>query len=93
MLQKAWRSPGRDRRKFGLPHALSFCFPIIQNVISPLGCQVLGRIVPELFPKIFGPEANMGLDRDAAVRALEALATEVNAYRGSSVAPLSADEL
>ncbi len=42
---------------------------------------VLGRIVPELFPNIFGPNADQPLDVDGAVRAMEELAAQVNAYR------------
>lgn len=41
---------------------------------------LLGRIVPEMFPKIFGPNADEGLDVDATRRAFDALTAEVNAF-------------
>ena len=39
----------------------------------------LGRILPEYFPKIFGPNENEALDKAAATRALEELTVEANA--------------
>lgn len=39
---------------------------------------VLGRILPEVFPNIFGPNEDQPLDADAARKALEQLAKEVN---------------
>lgn len=41
---------------------------------------VLGRIVPEFFPAIFGPNEDQPLDRDGAFRAFQDLAEEVNAH-------------
>eukprot|EP00924_Labyrinthula_sp_SR-Ha-C_P003737 augustus_masked-scaffold_3-processed-gene-3.72-mRNA-1 protein AED:0.12 eAED:0.12 QI:0/0/0/1/1/1/4/0/1258 len=38
----------------------------------------LGRIVPELFPKIFGPNENEPLDLDGTKKAFEGLTQEVN---------------
>ena len=40
---------------------------------------VLGRLLPEFFPKIFGPNENEPLDYDGAFRAFEELQTSVNA--------------
>lgn len=37
---------------------------------------VLGRIVPDFFPKIFGPNENEPLDAAGARRAFEALAEQ-----------------
>ena len=37
---------------------------------------VLGRIIPELFPKIFGPTEDMLLDRDASYHRLHELSEE-----------------
>lgn len=45
---------------------------------------VCGRIVPDLFPKIFGPTADQPLDLAGSIKAMNALAQEVNAYRGGS---------
>ncbi|CAL8463366.1 g2900 [Coccomyxa elongata] len=39
---------------------------------------VLGRILPEFFPNIFGPNEDQPLDSDAARRALEELARQIN---------------
>ncbi|KIH67003.1 hydantoinase/oxoprolinase [Ancylostoma duodenale] len=41
---------------------------------------VLGRILPEYFPKIFGPSGNEALDSTAAYSAMEALTAEINNY-------------
>ncbi|GAA6042425.1 hypothetical protein JCM8097_008446 [Rhodosporidiobolus ruineniae] len=41
---------------------------------------VLGRLFPDYFPKIFGPNENEPLDREASVKALEAVRKEINAY-------------
>ncbi|MCF8720253.1 hydantoinase B/oxoprolinase family protein [Nitrospina gracilis] len=38
----------------------------------------LGRLVPEFFPRIFGPEHNEPLDTDATRRAFESLAQDIN---------------
>ena len=40
---------------------------------------VLGRILPEFFPKIFGKSEDQPLDADAAAAALDELAKQVNA--------------
>lgn len=41
---------------------------------------VLGRIVPEYFPKIFGPNEDQPLDVQGAYKAFEDLTEEVNKY-------------
>ena len=44
----------------------------------------LGRLVPSLFPHIFGPKQDMPLDVDIVRTKFEALATQINADTGSS---------
>ncbi|XP_047540039.1 5-oxoprolinase [Vanessa atalanta] len=41
---------------------------------------LLGRLLPEYFPKIFGPNENEPLDRDATVSAFRKLTDEINSY-------------
>ncbi|XP_065676519.1 5-oxoprolinase-like isoform X3 [Hydra vulgaris] len=41
---------------------------------------VLGRILPEFFPHIFGPGQNEPLDREGAYRAFQELSKEINAF-------------
>ncbi|XP_026467050.1 5-oxoprolinase-like [Ctenocephalides felis] len=41
---------------------------------------VLGRILPEYFPKIFGPDENLPLDKDASLAAFQKLTNEINEY-------------
>ena len=61
----------------------------------------LSRVVPELFPHIFGPGEDEPLDVDGARRAFESLAADVNTERAEAAAAagaaapptLSADEL
>ncbi|MGD9980433.1 MAG: hydantoinase B/oxoprolinase family protein [Hyphomonadaceae bacterium] len=51
-------------------------------------CNVLlGRVRPEFFPAIFGPNADQRLDRDAAAVRLDALCAEVAAKTGNPIAP------
>ncbi|EGD81795.1 5-oxoprolinase, partial [Salpingoeca rosetta] len=54
---------------------------------------VTGRLIPDDFPKIFGPNYDQPLDVDASHKAFEELTEEVNAYlkeaQGSSFKPLS----
>ena len=52
---------------------------------------VLGRILPDFFPKIFGEAENEALDADASRAALRDLAKQINAGSGSE--PLSVDEV
>ncbi|CAD6191905.1 unnamed protein product [Caenorhabditis auriculariae] len=41
---------------------------------------VLGRLLPEHFPKIFGPNADQPLDKEASVREMSKLTDEINSY-------------
>ncbi|CAI5448411.1 unnamed protein product [Caenorhabditis angaria] len=41
---------------------------------------VLGRILPEYFPRIFGPNADKMLDREAAYEEMSKLTREINAF-------------
>ncbi len=51
-------------------------------------CNVLlGRVRPEFFPAIFGPEANERLDADGVTRKFEALCKEVEAATGMKLTP------
>ncbi|KAI2803539.1 hypothetical protein BLOT_007670 [Blomia tropicalis] len=40
----------------------------------------LGRLVPDYFPKIFGKDKNMPLDKDAVIRHFQSMANEVNKF-------------
>ena len=40
----------------------------------------LGRLLPEYFPKIFGPKENEPLDRGATIKAFEAMTSEVSKH-------------
>ena len=50
----------------------------------------LGRLLPEFFPKIFGPNEDEGLDYEASKRVIQELADQVNAETGRS---MSLDEV
>ena len=51
-------------------------------------CNVLlGKIQPDFFPKVFGPEANEPLDRDAVVARFTAMADEVRTATGREMTP------
>ncbi|KAF4532075.1 hypothetical protein B566_EDAN013405, partial [Ephemera danica] len=41
---------------------------------------VLGRLLPEFFPRIFGPNEDQPLDKEAALTAFRALTDEINAF-------------
>ncbi|CAB3406225.1 unnamed protein product [Caenorhabditis bovis] len=41
---------------------------------------VLGRILPEFFPSIFGPNADLPLDREASYREMKKLTDEINEF-------------
>jgi len=45
----------------------------------------MGRLVPSLFPSIFGPEANEPLDATASFAAFDQLTAEINSQRAASV--------
>ena len=56
----------------------------------------LGRIIPELFPHIFGETEDLPLDADATARAFLQLTNEVNAFytnNGSNIPTKSIDEV
>ena len=44
---------------------------------------VLGRLLPEFFPEIFGPRGDMPLDIEASRKAFADLTTKINEYRRS----------
>ena len=48
---------------------------------------MLGRIQPDHFPHVFGPEANMPLDTNIVVRKFEELAKEVAEFTGEDYSP------
>mmetsp|Transcript_14115 Transcript_14115/g.30617 ORF Transcript_14115/g.30617 Transcript_14115/m.30617 type:complete len:1326 (+) Transcript_14115:84-4061(+) len=48
---------------------------------------MLGRIIPDFFPKIFGPKENEPLDVAGTSAAFEALSREVNAYEAAHGKP------
>ncbi|MCI5157413.1 MAG: hypothetical protein D3906_03055 [Candidatus Electrothrix sp. AUS1_2] len=55
---------------------------------------VLGRLQPEYFPCIFGPDEDQPLDREAAYQALAELTAQINAsYQEQGHAPLSVQEV
>ena len=41
---------------------------------------VLGRLLPDYFPKIFGPNEDQSLDKKAALEAFEKVTLEVNEF-------------
>ncbi|XP_041970893.1 5-oxoprolinase [Aricia agestis] len=41
---------------------------------------VLGRLIPEYFPKIFGPQENEPLDKDASIKVFSKLTEEINSF-------------
>merc|ERR1719277_1370393 len=45
----------------------------------------LGRILPEYFPKIFGPTENEPLDKNGTIEAFEKLTQEINRFDDSKV--------
>eukprot|EP00090_Calanus_glacialis_P029316 TRINITY_DN4705_c0_g1_i1.p1 TRINITY_DN4705_c0_g1~~TRINITY_DN4705_c0_g1_i1.p1 ORF type:complete len:1288 (+),score=342.01 TRINITY_DN4705_c0_g1_i1:47-3910(+) len=45
----------------------------------------LGRILPEYFPKIFGPSENEPLDKAGSIKAFESLTSEINDFDKSKV--------
>ena len=53
---------------------------------------VTGRLAVEMFPRIFGPDENQGLDFDASQAAFEELTAEINAHASNQRA-LSVDEV
>lgn len=45
---------------------------------------ILGRLLPQYFPKIFGPNENEALDYDVSKRKFEELRIEINGFLRSS---------
>lgn len=54
---------------------------------------VLGRLVADFFPKIFGKAENEGLDEDASRRAFEDLRSTINSELGVERGNMSIDEV
>ncbi|KAI2625982.1 Hydantoinase B/oxoprolinase-domain-containing protein [Hypomontagnella submonticulosa] len=48
----------------------------------------LGRLIPDYFPKIFGPTEDLPLDIDVVVQKFEELTRQINADTGRSMTPL-----
>jgi 5-oxoprolinase (ATP-hydrolysing) len=48
----------------------------------------LGRLVPEFFPAIFGPNEDLPLDSDIVAQKFEELTAQINADTGRSMTPL-----
>ena len=48
---------------------------------------MLGKIVPQHFPKVFGPQGNEALDRDGVVEKFTALAAQVQQATGRATSP------
>lgn len=53
---------------------------------------VTGRLAVEMFPKIFGPNEDQGLDQEASQKAFEELTDQINAHTGDK-RKLSIDEV
>lgn len=54
---------------------------------------VLGRVIPDLFPAIFGENADQPLDVEAAKAAFSDLATEINAAAGDGSVEMTPEEV
>eukprot|EP00741_Cyanophora_paradoxa_P015448 tig00020892_g14911.t1 len=57
---------------------------------------LLGRLLPEFFPKIFGPSEDQPLDADGTRAAFEKITDEINAYfasHGGGTGPMTPDEV
>jgi len=52
---------------------------------------VLGRVLPDFFPEIFGPNENEPLDVESSRQAMKALTTEINAFRKQQDPQVSED--
>ena len=73
--ESAGANPGPAAYRRGGPLTVTDC-----NVM-------LGKLRPELFPAVFGPEGNLPLDADAVREKFEALAREVEAATGQRKTP------
>lgn len=58
---------------------VSLCFPGGPLAVTDANL-VLGRLLPNYFPKIFGPNENEPLDLEAAKYAMNKLALEVSVH-------------
>ncbi|TKY89552.1 hypothetical protein EX895_001337 [Sporisorium graminicola] len=54
---------------------------------------VTGRLAVEMFPKIFGPDENQGLDQEASEKAFQELTDQINANASKGRGELSVDEV
>ncbi|KAL1500984.1 hypothetical protein ABEB36_006393 [Hypothenemus hampei] len=54
---------------------------------------ILGRLLPQFFPKIFGPNENLPLDKASTVKAFEALTKEINNFLESKKEKMSVEEV
>lgn len=48
---------------------------------------MVGKLQPEFFPQVFGPEGNLPLDADIVRQKFTALATEIQAQTGDVPSP------
>ncbi|ARP97444.1 hydantoinase B/oxoprolinase family protein [Bordetella genomosp. 13] len=71
----AGANPGPACYRRGGPLAVTDC-----NVL-------LGKIQPDFFPRVFGPQADQPLDRDAAAQRFAAMAQEVREATGREMTP------
>ena len=76
-----------------------FCLtPSIDRKGGPLTITdanlLLGRLIPDYFPKIFGPSENQPLDVEITKKKFEALTQDINAFlRGQGKPELCVDEV
>ncbi|KAL7079948.1 hypothetical protein ACQ4LE_000183 [Meloidogyne hapla] len=65
--------------------------PVCYSKVGPLAVTdanvVLGRVLPEFFPKIFGPDEQQPLDKNASLKAFNALNDHVNAHMSAQGRP------
>jgi 5-oxoprolinase (ATP-hydrolysing) len=73
--QSAGADPGPAAYRRGGPLTVTDC-----NI-------ALGRVQPDLFPAIFGPDADLPLDRDASLARLADICAEVEAATGARMTP------
>ncbi|MBA5688644.1 hydantoinase B/oxoprolinase family protein [Rugamonas apoptosis] len=73
--ESAGANPGPASYRKGGPLTVTDC-----NVM-------LGRIQPEHFPHVFGPNGDLPLDRDEVVRRFTALAAQIERETGTSLSP------
>jgi 5-oxoprolinase (ATP-hydrolysing) len=82
---------GQERLKVGPESAGAFPGPACYRHGGPLTVTdanlLLGRIQPEFFPRVFGPDANEPLDAAATASAFAALARHIGAATGEEAQP------